>query len=56
MSSDNDIVFYLIIYSPYICLEILRMMIDYYRQNEMRTKIAIRIVSLLSLRYDYFRH
>lgn len=30
------------------------MMIDYYRQNEMRTKIAIRIVSLLSLRYDYF--
>lgn len=37
MSSDNDIVL-LIIYSPYICLEILRMMIDYYRQNEMRTK------------------
>ncbi len=30
--------FWLIIYSPYICLEVLRMMINYYRQNEMCTK------------------
>ncbi len=30
------------------------MMINYYCQNEMRTKIAIIIVSLLSLRYDHF--
>ncbi len=53
MSSDNDIVFTHNLF-VYICLEILRMMINYYRQNEMRRKIAIRIVSLLSLRYDHF--
>lgn len=30
------------------------MMINYYRQNEMRTKNCYKNVSLLSLRYDHF--
>ena len=37
MSSDNDIVFTHNLFALYMS-EILRMMIDYYRQNEMRTK------------------
>ena len=36
MSSDNDIVFTHNLFAIY--LEVLRMMINYYRQNEMRTK------------------
>lgn len=30
------------------------MMIDYYRQNEMRTKNCYKNCVTLSLRYDYF--
>lgn len=48
MSSDNDIVLTHNLFALYIS-EVLRMMINYYRQNEMCTKIVIRIVSLLSL-------
>ncbi len=48
MSSDNNVVLTHNLFALY-SLEVLRMMINYYRQNEMCTKIAIRIVSLLSL-------
>ncbi len=37
MSSDNDIVLTHNLFA-YIYLEVLRMMINYYRQNEMCTK------------------
>ncbi|CAM4276894.1 hypothetical protein SHBO111935_18280 [Shigella boydii] len=37
MSSDNDIVLTHNLFTLYI-LEVLRMMINYYRQNEMCTK------------------
>lgn len=38
MSSDNDIVLTHNLFALYIYLEVLRMMINYYRQNEMCTK------------------
>ncbi len=48
MSSDNNVVLTHNLFALYMS-GVLRMMINYYRQNEMCTKNCLRIVSLLSL-------